>query len=62
MNTEIKKSTYKVISRTTGLTEFEGAYSECKSYLDKEGFNLSILKIEDPIWDEDGNYNAIESN
>ena len=62
MNTEIKSATHKVISRTTGLTEFEGTYSECKSYFTKEGSDLSILKIEDSALDEDGNSNAIESN
>lgn len=54
-------ATHKVISRTTGLTEFEGSYSECNLYMDKTT-DASLFGINDPIWDEDGNYNAIKSN
>jgi len=52
--------THKVISRLTGLSEFEGNYSQCRAYL-RGKCDLSILEIDAPIWDEDGNYNAIES-
>lgn len=53
--------THKVISRTTGLTELEGSYSECNSYMNKTA-DTSLFDINDPVWDEDGKYNAITSN
>ena len=53
-------STHKVISRLTGVAEFEGSYSQCRSYL-RGKCDLSILEIAAPIWDKDGNYMAIES-
>ncbi len=53
--------TTKVINRQTGLVEFEGSYSECKNYL-KNNAGMSIFNINDELYDEDGNSNAIESN
>lgn len=54
--------THKVISRDSALTEFEGTYDQCKDYFDRVGYGLSILKIDEPIYNEDGMFNAIESN
>ena len=64
MNQDSNKTinpTHKVISRTTGLTEFEGSYSQCNAYMDKT-VDTSLLGIDEPTHDEDGNYNAIKSN
>lgn len=54
--------THKVINRTNGLEEFSGSYITCKEYFNKVGCDLSILDYDAPAHDEDGNYNAIESN
>lgn len=56
-----KKATHKVISRTTGLIEFEGSYSECNSYMSKTA-DTGLFGINDSVWDADGKYNSIKSN
>lgn len=52
----INIATYRLIDLTTGLTEFEGTYSECRVKLRREGTN-GLLKINETVWDENGEVN-----
>jgi len=60
--TNTETTTYQVIDRNDGTVLFEGTYDDCRKEFKSYGYGCSIKKSDEPIWDEDGNYNAIESN